>query len=152
MMSKRLFRIAIVCLLFYKGETRSLFQVPFTKDFNDLMNSFHVKGNLPKFYEDIFNSILAASDKIQLHYQADKCPSKLLNILSNLIKCETAAKELFPYLHYIDLYQASLGNYKIFESVWIRKDCSELVGRSEKICSELLSMSNKGEPSISSTD
>ena len=71
--------------------------------------------------------------------ELEKCPQRLRNIISEKVNCRGVANKLDTQLLSLQIFQTLLSNDQVWESIILRKNCSQLRGESYKMCEEGLS-------------
>ena len=124
----------LLCIEGGKGEVPGLKNM-YTNDFLQLMISLQSTEVGPK----ILREVNRANDFTLYGYDLGKCPQRLRHIISDKMNCRRVADKLEPRLLSVQIFYSMTANDKLFESIMVRKNCSQLSGESFAMCCEALS-------------
>ena len=107
----------------------------FTKQFRDLMSSMQSTEAGVKMYR-----IVSAKPYTRLYgYESGNCSQRLSHIILHKMNCRGLADKLEPQLLSVQIFMSMTANEKLWESIMMSKNCSQLSGGSLDLCEEALS-------------
>ena len=107
----------------------------FTKEFLELMIS------MQRTYvgSKIVRKVYGRNEFSTFGHDFEKCPERLLHIISDKVKCDVVARKLEPQLLRAQIYYSMLEDEKLWESILVSRNCSQLSGSSLALCEKVFS-------------
>ena len=121
----------LLCIEGGNGQVPKRVHGLYTKKFDELERSVQSTAAVKKIFRKVHGA----------HYYtlSTKCPQRLQHIISDKMNCSGVAKKLEPQLLSVELFSSMTADEQLWESIMIARNCSQLSGKSLKMCELALS-------------